>query len=203
MKSMKDYLTTGQVAKLMSLSQRFVCCLCDSGKLPCVKVPRVKVPGNGHDRRIHQADLAEFCTRHGYTRVLSALDRVLLPAVVSYTSSLQWAKRLAAELEGRLSVTMALSSYELGWECCRQRPLAVVLDTHTHVFAEAVRHLRFLLPRPLLIGLVPDDLQLSKSDQALLDFCGLQSCNPALIADAIIQRLAVTNVPANGATHGT
>jgi len=195
---MKDYLTTGQVAKLMGLSQRGICCLCDDGRLPATKVP-----GRGHDRRIHQADLAEFCVRHGYLRVLPALSRAFAPAVMSYTSSLQWGKRFAAELEGRLAVTMVLTSYELGWECCRQRPLALVLELGLSGSAEAVKHLYHLDPRPILVLLVPDDCRPAQADTLRIDHIASQSCDPALIADAILQRLAITKIQANGATHGT
>ena len=198
MKSMKAYLTTGQVHTLLCISPRAVCRLCDTGQLPSVRLPL-----NGRDRRIHQVDLAEFCLRHGYTRVLPALGQAFLPAVVSYTSSLQWGKQLTAELEGRLSVTLASSSYELGWECCCRHPLAVVLELGCQGAADAHEHLRFLDPRPVLIALQPDDRVLTPADELLVDHVAPQSCDPALIADAILQRLAITKIQANGATHGT
>lgn len=53
-----DYLSTGQVARLLTCSQAHVQDLCNRGALPSFRLP-----GSTH-RRIRRADLETFCRRH-------------------------------------------------------------------------------------------------------------------------------------------
>jgi hypothetical protein len=79
----------------------------------------------------------------------------------------------------------------------------VVVELGLSGGVEAVEHLYHLAPRPILIRLVPDDCRPAQADTLRIDYVAPQSCDPALIADAILQRLAATKIQANGATHGT
>ena len=54
------WLTTGQVAKYLSVSIRTVCKWIDTGKLPGIRVPYTK------ERRVHPAALDQFARDHGY-----------------------------------------------------------------------------------------------------------------------------------------
>lgn len=52
-------LSTGQVARMTGFSQQTIIRACDSGLLPCVKVP------GSRSRRIYLSDLEEFARANG------------------------------------------------------------------------------------------------------------------------------------------
>ena len=54
-----ENFTTGQVARICGVASRTVSVWCDSGRLPCWRIP------GGVDRRIRRVDLVGFMKLHG------------------------------------------------------------------------------------------------------------------------------------------
>lgn len=142
--------TTGQVAKICKVSPRTVSKWFDSGELRGCRIPGSK------DRRITPHDLEEFLARGGMDY---ALENLRGPAgVVACRLPEPLASRLGETLPG-VSVRLTFCAAELGAECERQAPAAVVLDAGTGR-AEALETARWaagLRPTPAVLVLWPED----------------------------------------------
>jgi len=57
--------TTGQLAKMLSVSSRTVLKWCDSGTLKCYAMPMYKTGLRGGDRRVTREVLLAFIAEHG------------------------------------------------------------------------------------------------------------------------------------------
>lgn len=66
---MTQTFTTGQIAKICHVAQKTVVKWCDSGMLPCRRIP------GGNRRLVNESDLAEFLKKH---ELLELWDRRLV-----------------------------------------------------------------------------------------------------------------------------
>lgn len=71
----KEYLTTGYIALLLSISPRTACRLIDSGTILGTRVG----VGVHQERRVHRSDLLDYCHRAGFRHAAAALESDVSP----------------------------------------------------------------------------------------------------------------------------
>jgi len=123
MRTDKEVLTTGEVAKICNVAPRTVSKWFDSGQLQGYRIPGSK------DRRIPMPQLIRFMKEHnipmdglttGQTRVLIVDDD---PEVVSVL------RKLLGE-QSNYEVETATDGFEAGMHCQRFKPHVLLLDIH-------------------------------------------------------------------------
>jgi excisionase family DNA binding protein len=123
MRTDKEVLTTGEVAKICNVAPRTVSKWFDSGQLQGYRIPGSK------DRRIPMPQLIRFMKEHnipmeglttGQTRVLIVDDD---PEVVNIL------RKLLSEQSNYL-VETATDGFEAGMQCQRFKPHVLLLDIH-------------------------------------------------------------------------
>ncbi|MCB9849052.1 MAG: response regulator [Phycisphaeraceae bacterium] len=123
MRTDKEVLTTGEVAKICNVAPRTVSKWFDSGQLQGYRIPGSK------DRRIPMPQLIRFMKEHnipmdglttGHTRVLVVDDD---PEVVSVL------RKLLSE-QSNYEVETATDGFEAGMQCQRFKPHVLLLDIH-------------------------------------------------------------------------
>jgi len=123
MRTDKEVLTTGEVAKICNVAPRTVSKWFDSGQLQGYRIPGSK------DRRIPMSQLIRFMKEHnipmdglttGQTRVLIVDDD---PEVVSVL------RKLLSE-QTNYDVQTACDGFEAGLQCQRFKPHVLLLDIH-------------------------------------------------------------------------
>jgi len=123
MRSEKDVLTTGEVAKLCNVAPRTVSKWFDSGQLKGYRIPGSK------DRRIPLNNLVQFMKAHGIPLdgVMSGDTRVLV--VDDDEDVTEALKKLLVE-QANYEVRTACTGFEAGVECERFKPHVMLLDIH-------------------------------------------------------------------------
>ena len=123
MRTEKEVLTTGEVAKICNVAPRTVSKWFDSGQLQGYRIPGSK------DRRIPMPQLIRFMKEHnipmdglttGKTRVLVVDDD---PEVVNVL------RKLLSE-QTNYEVETAIDGFEAGMQCQRFKPHVLLLDIH-------------------------------------------------------------------------
>lgn len=123
MRTDKEVLTTGEVAKICNVAPRTVSKWFDSGQLQGYRIPGSK------DRRIPMPQLIRFMKEHnipmdslttGQTRILIVDDD---PEVVSIL------RKLLSE-QSNYEVETAVDGFEAGMQCQRFKPHVLLLDIH-------------------------------------------------------------------------
>ena len=123
MRTEKEVLTTGEVAKICNVAPRTVSKWFDSGQLQGYRIPGSK------DRRIPMPQLIRFMKEHnipmdglttGKTRVLVVDDD---PEVVNVL------RKLLGE-QTNYEVETAIDGFEAGMQCQRFKPHVLLLDIH-------------------------------------------------------------------------
>jgi len=123
MRTDKEVLTTGEVAKICNVAPRTVSKWFDSGQLQGYRIPGYK------DRRIPMPQLIRFMKEHnipmdglttGQTRVLVVDDD---PEVVNVL------RKLLGE-QTNYKVETAVDGFEAGMQCQRFKPHVLLLDIH-------------------------------------------------------------------------
>ena len=123
MRTDKEVLTTGEVAKICNVAPRTVSKWFDSGQLQGYRIPGSK------DRRIPMPQLIRFMKEHnipmdglttGQTRVLVVDDD---PEVVNVL------RKLLGE-QTNYKVETAVDGFEAGMQCQRFKPHVLLLDIH-------------------------------------------------------------------------
>ncbi len=149
----RKYWTTGQVAALLCCSGRTVLEMCNTGKLPCLRLPSRNL-----DRRIHREDLRRFLHEFGYVHEVRVLDGGVSALLVGVDTPL--AESLDDHLPDSLPLYRVDTAFAAGALWHELRPLAVVLDVGAlgrGGVAEAAAFLRAQDAPPALVALLPED----------------------------------------------
>jgi two-component system, OmpR family, response regulator RpaA len=173
----RDVFTTGQAANRCKVAPRTVAKWCDSGELPCYRIP------GGLDRRIHRNDLIAFMRR--YDMRLGDLEdttgRVLLVSCGPATCA-----AMTDALAG-CEVRCSVDGFAAGQKVSQWRPETVVVDlsigtSNAVSMARAIREAQTDTWTPRLIALGGDDADHIYYETAGYDAVLSQGDDAALVA---------------------
>lgn len=154
----QEYVSTGQVARLLGCSSRSVQSWVDAGRLPGYRLPRGRGADAGKcDRRVSLSGLRAFLAREGMPlpRELDCASPLLVVTVAADGL----AGRLRAVLPPWRPVTDCAGLFELGRTYRPDLAAAVVVDLAGVERADAMRLPALLLelgPAPRLVAVLPE-----------------------------------------------
>lgn len=156
-KSRKRVFVVGQIADLCLVSPRTVQEWIDGGLLRGHRLPE------SNERRVHRDDLISFLKQIGNRRALELLDGPQEDArsVIVVGAEKAWWREFEKQFADRADVALvyAAQAVEVGWQCGRKVPAAVVVDFAVSK-ADAVSLALWLTgkwPGLAVAGLVPED----------------------------------------------
>jgi excisionase family DNA binding protein len=177
----RDIFSVGEIAVRCGASTRTVQKWCDSGSLPCYRIPGVR-SGQPGDRRVHKSDLIAFL-KHWKMRVPADLEdqspRLLLVATDPAT--------VAAADKNTFDVRHVADAYTAGVTVSQWRPETIVVDlsigtSQAVSMARAIREAQTDTWQPNLIALVGDDTGPAPLTAAGFDAVLPQGDDAALVA---------------------
>jgi excisionase family DNA binding protein len=176
----RDIFSVGEIAVRCGVSTRTVQKWCDSGSLPCYRIPGVR-SGQPGDRRVHKADLIAFL-KHWKMRVPADLEdqspRLLLVATDTAT--------VAATGTTTFDVRHVADAYTAGVTVSQWRPAVIVVDlsigtSNAASMGRAIREAQTDAWTPRLIALGGDDADPTPLTAAGFDVVLSQGDDAALV----------------------
>ncbi len=156
---MKQWLTTGEIAKALNVATRTVTGWIDSGRMKGIRIPSISLnPRSKGDRRVYRDEFESFCHQYGFRLNGEFREQ---PIVLTLGCEI-------AEPEG-LEIVETSSVFEAGILTERFKPDAVVIDyaigrIESRDISDSVRRINEY--KPCLIAIVRSN----ESANEVLDF---------------------------------
>lgn len=179
---MKQWLTTGEISKALSVATRTVTGWIDSGRLKGVRIPSVSPTSKARgDRRVYRDDFAAFCREYGFRLNGEFRDKPIILTL-----------GLSVSPDG-MEIVEASSVFEAGILTEQLRPDLIAIDWASIGRLEAAQIARaFREPmkyQPILIGAIANS-ELS-SEVFAAGFHGIMT--PPILAESFKGFLMVTH----------